>query len=226
MYPKRNLLIFAVIVFFIGASVLACANPLYETAEQPTDQPGDQLPPENLPQSTTQPQSAGDVVLQPTATRSIDYDDVDREEDPGCVYIDKDGNVINPCLREEGTQEPTETPWVYDFDQCNEAKKEVKIDLSVEYECSTCDWKFALTNLLNDKCYPESITITWENGDIRRIPINHVEENIAYYYTSRNIYSLVEDVSVETYESWAGDFYIAYGGCAVRCVPYTPTPTP
>lgn len=219
---RRRALLGLAVTLMIGFSVVACANPLYETV----DRSDSQSPSEDQMESTVQPEATrGQVVLQPTATRQIDYDDVDRDEDPGCVYIDEDGNVVNPCAREEGTQEPTETPWVYDFNQCDEAKKEIEIDLSVEYECSTCDWKFIVTNLLNEKCYPDSITIVWENDDIRRIPINNVEDNIASYYTNRNMFSQIRSATVEIYGSWVGDFYIEYGGCAVRCVPYTPTPT-
>lgn len=221
MYPTRTLLTFAAIAFFVGASVLACANPLYETTDQPVDQP----PPANQPESTDQPQSKGEPALQATATRQIDYDDVDRVDDPGCVYIDKDGNVVNPCVRTTGTEEPTATPFDYDFNQCGENIKEVTIDLDDEYECSTCDWKIVVNNLQNEKCYPETITIEWENGDIRRIPLNNVDDRVASFYTSRNIFSAVKSATVGIYASWVGDFYIESGGCALRCLPFTPTPT-
>ncbi len=94
-----------------------------------------------------------------------------------------------------------------------------------DHECSSSEWEFVITQIDTEAHAPDSISVTWANGQTATVPVKlfsgkKLTGGTAHYVTTANLDSTVVSASTTIYSGWSGEFNLSHGPCG-----NTPTPT-
>ena len=83
-----------------------------------------------------------------------------------------------------------------------------------EHECDSSEWHFVVNQLSSPAAAPESISVTWSNGDTRSVPLEKVSGKVAHYTTTENLDATVTEASASVGGD-VGQFNLSHGPCGV-----------
>lgn len=96
-----------------------------------------------------------------------------------------------------------------------------------DHDCNATEWHFII-NQIGDGLAPETITVTWSNGETADLTLFEVDddgegpqsESAAHYYSNANLDQTVTSAIADIYPTWSGRFVVSHGPCG----PSTPAP--
>src|SRR5687768_6098942 len=95
-----------------------------------------------------------------------------------------------------------------------------------DYDCEDGEWHFVITQVRDEESAPDSITVTWSNGDSEDIELSAFTGQVAHYTSNSNLDSRVTSATAEIYDEWRGEFNLSHGPCGQQTsTPSRPTRT-
>src|SRR3954454_2566821 len=82
-----------------------------------------------------------------------------------------------------------------------------------DHGCDDSEWHFVITQVHDEASAPQSIDVTWANGNSESVDLSNFTGHTAHYSTTSNLDSQVTSASADIYGSWRGQFNLSHGPC-------------
>jgi hypothetical protein len=93
---------------------------------------------------------------------------------------------------------------------------EVKESSLTDHDCEPPndeEWHFLINQIDEEANAPDSITVTWANGESAVVSRSSFTGGVAHYRTTLNLDSAVESATAQIYDEWSGQFVLSHGPC-------------
>lgn len=82
-------------------------------------------------------------------------------------------------------------------------------------------WHFIINQIDSEANAPDTIQVTWSNGDVEDVPIAKFTGKVAHYnVTGTATHTLIDSATADIYDGWPGNFNLS----SFECGPATPPP--